>query len=918
MPNWKKVITSGSNAHLNHITASGDISSSDTIDAQRLHSGGASAAFFNGAAMRLSSNTNTTEIYGSQITIKNNTAVDGQITASGVISASGGFVGDGSGLTNVSATATPAGSDTQVQFNDGGSLGASSILTFDGTNLQSTFLESTRGSVINTSGHSTGDFRVAGDTDTHLLFTDASEDKVAIGTLTVGNSLLTIDGDVTATHITSSGNISSSGDLQSSKLTIVKTGASSNEKLISLTGGAGSEKFSVDEDGDLVAQNIRLQTNSQILFSDNNDQIYFDGDDIVLSVDDSDQLQVVSDRVQTNYPLYVAGTSAGNGHITASGDISASGDITTKKIITPEFSLLNPLGTNPTITKGTANAFDFSNHIEVTGNITSTGDVTVGGANLFVGSDDSVQWELMSHSSGLLFRSSSTQYMNITDEGNVQIGKASTADSGEKLQVTGDISSSGFISTLSHITASGNISASGNVKTNLLQAFGSTGIITNGGTILGNSAGDTHKFTGNITASGNISSSEASIASFGTIELAGGGISIKNKGAQSYVNFYCESNNAHFVKLQAPAHSDFSGNVTVTLPATTDTLVGKTTTDTLTNKTLTSPDINTPDIDGGTIDNTVIGGTTKAAGSFTTLLSTGNTTLGNGIDDTHTFNGHITASGDISASGNAQVNQITASAFQFVGSGNAELEVQGHITASGNISSSNNVICNEIIVGGGTFTSSSLAAGGSGGGGGISFDGSTANGVTTFKDSDEVTVEANLTFDGTTLITAGNLSASGNFQIQQTASIQFNHFDTGSNPTGQTYSANGQAQGDIVKFGSVNTSTMTAGKIYFLNGSGQWVLADATDDTAGADELLAIALGTDPATDGMLLRGIVKVNSNITVVGRAVYMSTTAGAVSQTLLSGNDEIVRVVGYGIDTSKEIIYFNPDSTFVKITA
>ena len=111
---------------------------------------------------------------------------------------------------------------------------------------------------------------------------------------------------------------------------------------------------------------------------------------------------------------------------------------------------------------------------------------------------------------------------------------------------------------------------------------------------------------------------------------------------------------------------------------------------------------------------------------------------------------------------------------------------------------------------------------------------------------------------------------------------------------------------------------MTAGKIYFLNGSGQWVLADATDDTAGADELLAIALGTDPATDGMLLRGIVKVNSNITVVGRAVYMSTTAGAVSQTLLSGNDEIVRVVGYGIDTSKEIIYFNPDSTFVKITA
>ena len=31
MPNWKKVVTSGSNAHLNHITASGNISASGTI-----------------------------------------------------------------------------------------------------------------------------------------------------------------------------------------------------------------------------------------------------------------------------------------------------------------------------------------------------------------------------------------------------------------------------------------------------------------------------------------------------------------------------------------------------------------------------------------------------------------------------------------------------------------------------------------------------------------------------------------------------------------------------------------------------------------------------------------------------------------------------------------------------------------------
>ena len=82
------------------------------------------------------------------------------------------------------------------------------------------------------------------------------------------------------------------------------------------------------------------------------------------------------------------------------------------------------------------------------------------------------------------------------------------------------------------------------------------------------------------------------------IVLEQGGIKIKNGGTQSYVDFYCESSNAHYARLQAPAHSAFSGNVTITLPATTDTLVGRTTTDTLTNKTLTTPTISSPAVTG--------------------------------------------------------------------------------------------------------------------------------------------------------------------------------------------------------------------------------------------------------------------------------------------------------------------------------
>ena len=59
----------------------------------------------------------------------------------------------------------------------------------------------------------------------------------------------------------------------------------------------------------------------------------------------------------------------------------------------------------------------------------------------------------------------------------------------------------------------------------------------------------------------------------GVFALTNGVLDLKNTGSQSEVRLYCESSNAYYASLKAPAHVDISSNVTLTLPATTSTLL---------------------------------------------------------------------------------------------------------------------------------------------------------------------------------------------------------------------------------------------------------------------------------------------------------------------------------------------------------
>ena len=132
---------------------------------------------------------------------------------------------------------------------------------------------------------------------------------------------------------------------------------------------------------------------------------------------------------------------------------------------------------------------------------------------------------------------------------------------------------------------------------------------------------------------------------------------------------------------------------------------------------------------------------------------------------------------------------------------------------------------------------------------------------------------------------------------------------------GKSGTTDGDYDGDVVYFGG--TTSMEVGKIYYLNSSGNWALTDA-DAEATAKGMLAVALGSASDTDGMLIRGMVTLDHDPGTIGDVVFLSTTAGQASSTAPSGNGDIVRVVGYCLDSSNGQVYFNPDGTFVEVTA
>ena len=136
----------------------------------------------------------------------------------------------------------------------------------------------------------------------------------------------------------------------------------------------------------------------------------------------------------------------------------------------------------------------------------------------------------------------------------------------------------------------------------------------------------------------------------------------------------------------------------------------------------------------------------------------------------------------------------------------------------------------------------------------------------------------------------------------------------------------GNANGDAIYIGLNDPSGgtgLTAGKIYYFKSStGLWEEAQANSVSKSGPVLLGVALGTTPATHGVLLRGTVDLSEDITgteAIGSVLYLDDV-NAATATVTGPNtagSDVVRIIGYSLSAGNaNKIWFNPDSTFIEL--
>ena len=280
----------------------------------------------------------------------------------------------------------------------------------------------------------------------------------------------------------------------------------------------------------------------------------------------------------------------------------------------------------------------------------------------------------------------------------------------------------------------------------------------------------------------------------------------------------------------------------------------------------------------------------------------------------------------LTSGSNIQISELTLDA---AGVTKASIDTSGNLAAEGKISSSAALLGTEITLatngtnklvvsaaGAATFASTVTTTGLILGSTAVTADASELNaldGIT--SNVDELNV-----LDGITAV-VGELNALdiGSTAVGTAVASKAVILDANKNFTGMGIKHTiGGNTGDVVYFGG--TTSMTTGDIYHFKSDGTWEKANC-NAAATSDGLLAVALGAASDTNGMLLRGMATLAEidGTEAVGDVLYLSEDAtGHANVAAPAGNGDIARVIGYCLHASNKTIWFNPDSTFVEITA
>ena len=259
-----------------------------------------------------------------------------------------------------------------------------------------------------------------------------------------------------------------------------------------------------------------------------------------------------------------------------------------------------------------------------------------------------------------------------------------------------------------------------------------------------------------------------------------------------------------------------------------------------------------------------------------------------------------------------------------------ELDVVGDISASNNIVANGDIRCDNLTVatsitsvGDDIILKDNLIVSSSAGA--VSFRGTAggSNEGVLYLDSGGTGRFAML-FPGSDVVAITNRASNGTVQIRANSSTA----GSGGEVTVATFeddlikldvpqrrlvevstTTDGNGNGDFIKLGSTAT---TAGKIYCYTANSTWVETDA-DTAVSSSGLLGVAMSNN-SSKGMLLKGMVTLDHDPGTIGDTLYLSTNTAQASSTAPNGSGDIVRVIGYCLDSSNGQIYFDPSKDHI----